>query len=177
MNQTLTIRRETPADHAQVEALIRRAFWNLYVPGCSEHYLAHIIRPHPDFIPELDLVAELDGRIVGSIMYTHARLVAEDGSEKPILTFGPVCIHPDVQRRGWGKQLIEASFQRALELGYDTVVIFGDPGNYVGRGFRQLPPLRRHAGGRQLPRRHAGKGADPRRAGGKTLGLLPKPRL
>ncbi|MBS4786113.1 MAG: N-acetyltransferase [Clostridiales bacterium] len=136
MNQTLTIRRETPADHAQVEALIRQAFWNLYVPGCSEHYLAHIIRPHPDFIPELDLVAELGGRIVGSIMYTRARLVAEDGSEKPILTFGPVCIHPDVQRRGWGKQLIESSFQKALELGYDTVVIFGDPGNYVGRGFR-----------------------------------------
>ena len=77
------IRQEQPADYAQVETLIRRAFWNLYIPGCVGPYLARIIRPHPDFLPELDLVLELDGEVIGSIMYTKARLVEDSGAETP----------------------------------------------------------------------------------------------
>ena len=137
MNQpTLRIRREETADEQAVETLIRRAFWNLYIPGCVEHYLAHVIRSHPDFIPELDLVLEADGQIIGSIMYTRAKLVDAQGQEKPILTFGPVCVAPEHQRKGYGKQLITHSFAQAQAMGDDTVVIFGDPGNYVGLGFQ-----------------------------------------
>lgn len=132
----MKIRNETPADYRAVEDLTRRAFYNLYVPGCSEHYLVHIMRGHEDFIPELALVAELDGEIIGNIMYTKSRLVDKAGVEKTILTFGPVCIAPELQRRGYGKTLLEESFRRAAALGYDAVVIFGSPANYVSRGFQ-----------------------------------------
>lgn len=132
----LEIRNETMADRQAVEELTRQAFYNIYAPGCIEHYLVHIMREHGDFIPELDLVACLDGEIVGNIMYTKARLVDERGEEKPILTFGPISVSPEHQRRGYGKALIEASFRRAVGLGYDLVVIFGSPVNYVARGFQ-----------------------------------------
>ena len=130
------IRNEEPRDHGAVEALTRRAFYNLYVPGCVEHYLVHIMREHQDFIPELDFVLEENGRIIGNIMYTRAKLVDEAGREKEILTFGPVCVEPEYQRRGDGKALMEHSFARAAELGHDAIVIFGSPANYVSRGFQ-----------------------------------------
>ena len=133
---TFIIRNETPADYDKVEALTREAFYNIYVPGCLEHYLVHIMRHHEDFIPELDLVLELDGEIIGNIMYTKAKLTDEAGQEKEILTFGPVSVLPSYQRRGYGKKLMEYSFQKALELNYDTIVIFGSPANYVSRDFR-----------------------------------------
>ena len=132
----IIIRNETEKDYARVEGITRKAFWNLYVPGCNEHYLVHIMRGHEDFIPELDFVVELDGEVIGNIMYTKARLADENGNKKNILTFGPVCIAPEHQRKGYGKYLIEHSFEKARELGYDVVVIFGNPGNYVGRGFK-----------------------------------------
>lgn len=132
----LVIRNEIKEDYATVEHMTREAFWNLYVPGCEEHYLTHILRDHPDFIPELDFVAELDGQVIGNVMYTKARLTDESGRDKHILTFGPLSIHPDFQRKGYGKILLEHSFTRAIELGYDVIVIFGDPNNYVSRGFK-----------------------------------------
>lgn len=133
--ENLTIRRETPADYRAVEELTREAFWNVYKPGCDEHYYAHMLRNHPDFVPELDFVLEREGEIIGSIMYTRTRLIGEDGTVKPILSFGPLCVLPRVQRRGGSRVLIEHSFACAREMGYDTVVIFGNPANYVGRGF------------------------------------------
>ena len=132
----LTIRNETEKDYTIVEDMTREAFWNLYVPGCDEHYLVHTMRSHEDFIPALDLVAEADGKIVGNIMYTKARLIDEAGNEKPILTFGPLCVRPGYQREGIGKELLRVSFDKALAMGYDTVVIFGNPANYVARGFK-----------------------------------------
>lgn len=132
----LIIRNETKDDRQIVETMTRKAFYNLYVPGCTEHYLVHIMREHEDFIPELDFVAELDGQIVANVMYTKAVLKGENGAEKPILTFGPISVLPGYQRMGYGKQLLEHSFQKAVELGYDTIVIFGNPANYVSRGFQ-----------------------------------------
>lgn len=134
--EKLWIRNETEKDYEVVEHITREAFWNLYVPGCEEHYLAHIMRGHEDFIPELDFVVELDGQVIGNVMYTRARLTDEQGEDKQILTFGPVCILPEYQRRGYSKLLLEHSFKKALELGYEVIVIFGDPNNYVSRGFR-----------------------------------------
>lgn len=130
-----TIRNERPGDWEAVETLTRQAFYNQYIPGCMEHYLVHIMRRHEDFIPELDFVAELDGEIIGNIMYTRAWLTDAAGTEKPVLTFGPVCVAPEHQRQGYGKALMEHSFEAARALGYDTVVIFGSPANYVARGF------------------------------------------
>lgn len=94
------------------------------------------MRNHEDFIPELDFVAELNGQIIGNVMYTKSRLTDESGADKQILTFGPVCIQPGYQRRGYSKILLEHSFKAALELGYDVIVIFGNPNNYVARGFK-----------------------------------------
>ena len=136
MDQKVIVRNEEQKDWAVVERITRQAFYNLYVPGCVEHYLVHIMREHEDFIPELDFVLELDGQVIGNIMYTKAKLTDENGTEKEILTFGPVSIHPAYQRMGYGKILMEHSFQAAIQLGYDTIVIFGSPANYVSRGFK-----------------------------------------
>ena len=132
----IEIRNEEERDYKKVEEVTRAAFWNLYVPGCDEHYLTHIMRSHEDFIRDLDFVIEVDGEIVGNIMYTKAKLIDESGEEKDILTFGPVCILPEYQRAGYGKKIIEHSFDKAAALGFDVIVIFGNPGNYVSRGFK-----------------------------------------
>ena len=132
----LNIRNERESDYKNVEDITRKAFYNVYVPGCMEHYLVHIMRGHEDFIPELDFVIEVDGQIVGNIMYTKSKLTDEGGTEKEIVTFGPVSILPKYQRKGYGKMLIEHSLKRVAELGYEAVVIMGSPANYVGSGFQ-----------------------------------------
>ena len=129
------IRNETPADYRAVENLTRESFWNVYKPGADEHYFVHQMRSHPDFVPELAFVLECDGEIVGSILYTKAWLEDEQGRRKEILSFGPLCVLPKYQRQKLGKLLIEHSFAAARKLGYDVNINFGNPGNYVSRGF------------------------------------------
>ncbi|MBU7006575.1 GNAT family N-acetyltransferase [Phosphitispora fastidiosa] len=136
MNKMIKIRNEEETDYERVEEITRKAFWNLYIPGCIEHYLVHVMRSHKDFLPELDLVIEVDNRIIGNIMYTKTKLIDESGEEKDILTFGPVCILPEYQRKGYGKKLMEYSFEQAAALDYDVIVIFGNPNNYVSHGFK-----------------------------------------
>lgn len=132
----LIIRTQTARDNSAVEALTRRAFYNIYAPGCTEHYLVQKMRDHADYIPELAFVAELDGQVIGSILYTRATLTDAQGRQKDILTFGPLSIAPEQQRKGYGKRLMQHSFQRAAELGYDVIVILGEPSNYVSSGFQ-----------------------------------------
>jgi putative acetyltransferase len=132
----LSIRNETENDHRQVEELTREAFWNLYVPGCDEHYLVHKMRNHPDFISRLDFVAILNNKIVGNIMYTRAYLVDERDNKVEIVTFGPVSVLPGLQRQGIGTALISHSRQVAIEMGYKTIVIHGHPQNYCKHGFK-----------------------------------------
>lgn len=132
----MIIRNELETDFRQVEELTRSAFWNLHSPGCDEHYLVHIMRNHTDFIPDLDFVVEEDGKIVANIMFTKAKLIDEFGKEKVVLTFGPLSVLPDYQRKGYGKAIINHAFRKALEMGYDSVVIFGNPENYICHGFK-----------------------------------------
>ena len=132
----LTIRLETEQDYRAVEELHRNAFWNLSEPGCSEHYLAHILREHPDFIAQLDYVAELDGKVIGNVMYTKATLADEQGQTRNVLCFGPIGVDPNYQRRGIGRLLLEKTFEEAVKMGYQAIVIFGNPDNYVARGFK-----------------------------------------
>lgn len=132
----IQIRNENEKDYREVEKITRKSFWNLYVPGCNEHYFVHVMRSHKDFIPELDFVIEVDQQIIGNIMYTKATLIDESGTKKDILTFGPLCILPEYQRQGYGKKLLEHSFKEAAALDYDVIVIFGSPSNYVSRGFK-----------------------------------------
>ena len=132
----MLIRNEKPEDYRTVEELIKRTFWNLSVPGCNEHYLVHQIRKSEEYIPELDFVLEEDGKIIGHIIYVKAKLIADDGTEKEILSFGPFTIHPDYQRKGYGRKLLYHSFEVAREMGYDTVAIWGNPENYACYGFK-----------------------------------------
>ena len=135
-NNDYIIRLETENDYREVENLAREAFWNLSKPGCDEHFFIHVMRDHPDFIPELGYVIEIDGKIVGSIMYCKSRLVDENGYVKPVVTMGPICVLPGYQRRGLGKAMLEFTFDIVKKLGYDTVINFGNPDNYVARGYK-----------------------------------------
>ena len=135
MKDSVVIRPEMEKDYRAVEELTREAFWNVYKPGADEHYFVHKMRTHPDFIPELAFVLELDGRIVGNIMYTRAWLEDENGRRKEIVSCGPLCVDPAFQRHKLGKVLIEHSFAAARKMGYDVNVNFGNPGNYMSRGF------------------------------------------
>lgn len=130
------IRNEQSKDLREVEELTRKAFWNVNVPGCNEHYLVHVMRNHPDFIPELDFVLEKDNHIIGNIMYTKAKLMDQENRVKQILTFGPLSIFPEFQREGYGKVLLEYSFEKAKAMAYDVIAIFGNPDNYISRGFK-----------------------------------------
>ena len=133
--ENIKIRLETENDRRAVEELTREAFWNVYQPGASEHYYVHEMRKHPDFLPELAFVLELDGRIVGNIMYTRAWLEDENGARKEIVSAGPLCVTPELQRKKLGKLLLERSFAAARSMGYDVNINFGNPGNYVTSGF------------------------------------------
>jgi predicted N-acetyltransferase YhbS len=131
-----TIRPEIEADHLEVEELHREAFWNLYAPGCDEHYLCHILRDHIDFIKELDFVAEIDGKILGSIMYTKSQLLGENGEIVETVSFGPLCVHPKHQRKGIGTALIEKTKSIVQSKNIPAIIIYGDPHNYCKHGFK-----------------------------------------
>ena len=129
----MMIRNEKKEDYRTVEEMIGRTD-KLKVK--NEHYFAHEVRKSKDFIPELDFVLEEDGKIIGHIIYVKAKLIANDGTEKEILSFGPFTIHPDYQRKGYGRKLLNHSFEVAKQLGYDTIVIWGNPENYACYGFK-----------------------------------------
>ena len=132
----LVIRREEKEDYRTVEQLVREAFWNLYVPGCNEHYILHNLRKSSDFIPELDFVAEQGGQIVGQIAYSRGIIKDKQGEDKGVITFGPVSVLPAFQRRGIGSALIIHTIDLARDMGYPAICIYGDPRYYSRFGFR-----------------------------------------
>jgi len=132
----MIIRLETKDDYRQVEELTREAFWNLYGPGCDEHYLCHLLREHKDFIRELDYVVELNGKIVASIMYSDSFLISEDNEKVHVVSFGPLCVHPDYQRKGIGTALIEKTKSLVEKMNIPAIIIYGDPHNYCKHGFK-----------------------------------------
>lgn len=132
----MKIRYEEEKDFHAVEELTRNAFWNLYFPGCDEHFLCHVMRSHKDFVKDLDFIALVDGNIVGSIMYTKSWLIAEDGETQEIVSFGPLSVHPDFQRKGIGTALIEKTKKIASEKNIPAIAIYGDPHNYCKHGFK-----------------------------------------
>jgi predicted N-acetyltransferase YhbS len=135
MNQQLSLRLETSADHEIVEHITREAFWNVNVPGCDEHYLVHLLRKSPAFIPELNYVALLNGEVVGNIMYAHTKIVDSNECIIPIVTFGPVTVVPEHQGKGIGKALIRHTLGLAKEMGHRVVATYGDPDYYCRFGF------------------------------------------
>lgn len=132
----ILIRNEVGSDHRTVEELTREAFWNLYIPGCNEHYLVHVMRNSEDFINELDFVALIGDKIVGNIMYMHSSIINEKNEVLDTLTFGPVSVLPEFQKQGIGSALIKYSIKKATEKGYKAIIIFGHPHNYCKHGFK-----------------------------------------
>ena len=129
------IRKETPSDYREVENLIRESFWNVYRPGCLEHFVMHELRNDPAFVKELDFVMELDGRIIGQNMFMHAVIVADDSCRIPIMNMGPICIANDLKRQGYGKLLLDYSLEKARELGCGALCFEGNIGFYGKSGF------------------------------------------
>ncbi len=132
----ITLRREIESDYRSVEEVTREAFWNLYVPGCCEHYLAHVMREHRDFIPDLDYVACTGHEIVGNIMYTKSKIISENEETLETITFGPVSVLPEYQRKGIGSSLIQHTIQKAKEMDQKAIIIYGNPKNYCKHGFK-----------------------------------------
>ena len=129
------IRLEKPEDRKTVEALVREAFWNVYRPGASEHYVLHVLRDDPAFVKELDLVLERGGEIIGQNMFMRTVIEADDGRVIDVLTMGPICVAPALKRQGYGKRLLDCSLERAAALGYGAVLFEGNIGFYGRSGF------------------------------------------
>ena len=144
MNKNHTIRLERESDYRIVETLTREAFWNVYQPGCTEHYVLRCYRTNPDFIPGLDFVMEVGGRIIGHVMFSRAEIIADDGRSIPIITFGPISIAPDCKRQGYGIALLRYALTKAEEMGYGAVFMEGNIDFYRHAGFVLASSLNIH---------------------------------
>ena len=129
------IRLENNNEHREVENLVRESFWNVYRPGCTEHYVLHQLRNDPAFVHELDFVMEKDGKLIGQNMFMRAFITADDGRNIPIMTMGPICISPEFMRRGYGKKLLDYSLEKAAELGAGALCFEGNIDFYGKSGF------------------------------------------
>ena len=129
------IRLERKEEYREVENLVREAFWNVYRPGCLEHYVLNQLRNDPDFVHELDFVLEKDGKIIGQNMFVRARISADNGKDIPIMTMGPICIAPGFQKLGYGKVLLDYSIEQAAALGCGALCFEGNIGFYGKSGF------------------------------------------
>jgi len=136
MSINCLIRREKQAEHFAVENLVREAFWNVYRPGCLEHYVLHILRTQADFVPELDFVMEREGQLIGQSISFRAAVKADDGRSIPILMLGPICIAPEQQRHGYGKILLSHTFHEAQKLGFGAYCFEGNIDFYGKCGTR-----------------------------------------
>lgn len=129
------IRLERKEDYCEVENLVRESFWNVYRPGCLEHYVLNQLRDNTDFIPELDFVIERDGKIIGQNVFVRANIKADDGRTIPILTMGPICIANELKGQGYGKILLDYSLEKATEFGFGAVCFEGNIDFYGKSGF------------------------------------------
>ena len=129
------IRSEKKEEYRKVENLVRESFWNVYKPGCSEHYVLHVLRDDPAFVKELDFVMEKDGRLIGQNVFVRTVINADDGRDIDVLTMGPICITPELKRNGYGKMLLDFSLEKAAEMGFGAVLFEGNIDFYGKSGF------------------------------------------
>lgn len=135
MKNDCIIRLEKTEEHRETEALVREAFWNVYRPGCLEHYVLNQLRSDEAFVPELNFVMEKDGILIGQNLFMRAAIKADDGSDLPIMTMGPICISPELQGQGYGKILLDYSLEKAAELGCGALCFEGNINFYGKSGF------------------------------------------
>ena len=133
--ENITIRPEREDDYRTTENLIREAFWNVYRPGAFEHYVIHVLRDDPAFVKELDYVMELNGKIIGQNVFMKTVINADSGEDVPVLTMGPICISPELQRTGYGKKLLDFTLEKAAAMKFGAVLFEGNIGFYGKCGF------------------------------------------
>ncbi len=131
----IIFRLERKEDYAEVENLVRESFWNVYRPGCMEHFVLKEMRSHKDFVPDLDFVMEKDGRIIGQNVFVRTFIAADDGRQIPIMTMGPICIAPELKRQGYGKMLLDYSLEQAAKQGCGALCFEGNILFYGKSGF------------------------------------------
>ena len=129
------IRSEKKEEYRKVENLVRESFWNVYKPGCSEHYVLHVLRDDPAFVKDLDFVMEKNGMLIGQNVFMRTVINSDDGRDIPVLTMGPICIAPELKRRGYGKMLLDYSLEKAAEMGFGAVLFEGNIDFYGKSGF------------------------------------------
>lgn len=134
-NNDLIIRREEEKDYRTTENLVREAFWNVYCPGCKEHYVLHRFRNDPAFVKELDFVMEKNGKMIGQVIYVRSEIVREGKTALPVMTLGPISIAPEYKRKGYGKKLLDFSLEKAKEAGAGAIVMEGNIDFYGKSGF------------------------------------------
>ncbi len=135
MNKNINIRLEKKNEYKEVENLVRESFWNVYRPGCLEHYVLNQLRDDKDFVKELDFVMELDDKIIGQNIFVRTNIIADDDRKIPIMTMGPICIKNELKRKGYGKILLDYSLEKAKELGCGAVCFEGNIDFYSKSGF------------------------------------------
>ena len=136
----IIIRLEKKEEYRKVENMVRESFWNVYRPGCLEHYVLHQLRKDSSFVPELDFVMFLkndkEDKLIGQNIFMKTNIEADDGTKIPIMTMGPICITPELKRQGYGKILLDYSLDKATELGCGAVCFEGNIDFYGKSGFR-----------------------------------------
>ena len=137
MKNNIDIRLEEKSEYHKVESLVRDSFWNVYRPGCLEHYVLNQLRNDPAFVPELDFVVYQDGELIGQNMFMRTIITADDGRNIPIMTMGPICIKNEFKRKGYGKILLDYSLERAAELGCGALCFEENIDFYGKSGFKQ----------------------------------------
>lgn len=135
MDKDIIIRLEREEDYRENENLIREAFWNVYCPGCKEHYLMHVLRNDDSCVNELNFVMEKAGKIIGQNVFAKTVIEADDGREIDVLTMGPICITPELKRQGYGKMLLDYTVEKAKEMGFGAVLFEGNIDFYGKSGF------------------------------------------
>ncbi|MBQ0101778.1 MAG: N-acetyltransferase [Firmicutes bacterium] len=132
----ITFRLEEKKDWNEVENLVRESFWNVYRPGALEHYVMKVLRSDPAFVPELDIVMEKEGKIIGQNVFVRTVIKADDGRDIPIMTMGPICVENGLKRQGYGKMLLDYSLEQAAALGCGALCFEGNILFYGKSGFR-----------------------------------------
>lgn len=135
MDKDIIIRLEREEDYRENENLIREAFWNVYCPGCKEHYLMHVLRSDDSCVNELNFVMEKAGKIIGQNVFAKTVIEADDGRVIDVLTMGPICITPELKRQGYGKVLLNYTVEKAKEIGFGAVLFEGNIDFYGKSGF------------------------------------------
>lgn len=137
MKNNIIIRLEHKDEYREVENLVRESFWNVYRPGCLEHFVLHQLRNDPAFVPELDFVMTLEGKLIGQNMFMNAVIASDDDRNIPVMAMGPICITPELKRKGYGKILLDYSLEKAAALGYGALCIEGNIDFYGKSGFKK----------------------------------------